>query len=136
MRSFRGRVAVVTGAASGIGKALSEALAARGCDLALVDRDTPGLAALEGVLAPTCRAVSLHTADVADRARMAALPEEVLAVHRGVHLLVNNAGVSVAAPVEQASLDDLDWVMATNFWGTVYGCKFFLPHLRRQPEAH
>jgi len=67
---------------------------------------------------------------------MQALPAAVVAEHGSVALLVNNGGVSVAAPVEALDLDDLEWLMGVNFFGAVHGCRFFLPHLRRAPRAH
>lgn len=136
MNTLVDRTAVVTGAASGIGKALAHRLAREGCHLALVDIDGEALERARGELASTGRTVSLHVANVADRARMLALPKEVLAAHGHVHLLVNNAGVSVAGRFEEVGLEDLDWIFGVNFWGMVHGCKAFLPHLRREPEAH
>lgn len=136
MRTLRDRVAVVTGAASGIGAATSELLAQRGCDLALVDVNEEGLRHTAERVQATGRKASLHQADVADRARMQALPDEVLAEHGHVHVLVNNAGVSVGATFEDHDLDDFDWIVGINFWGVVYGCFFFLPHLKREEESH
>jgi NAD(P)-dependent dehydrogenase (short-subunit alcohol dehydrogenase family) len=62
--------------------------------------------------------------------------QAVLSEHGGVHVLVNNAGVGVASTFEQQSLEDFEWLFGINFWGVVYGCKYFLPHLRRAEEAH
>jgi len=136
VRDFRDRVAVVTGAASGIGRALSLALARRGANVALVDLNAAGLADVEREIAGLGRKASSHVADVADRARMAELPDEVLGAHGRVSLLVNNAGVSVGGTFEEQSLADLDWIVGINFWGVVHGCKFFLPHLRKEAGAH
>jgi NAD(P)-dependent dehydrogenase (short-subunit alcohol dehydrogenase family) len=136
VRDFTDRVAVVTGAASGIGRALSLALARRGAHVALVDLHEPGLAAVAAEVEALGRKASRHVADVADRARMAALPDEVLREHGRVSFLANNAGVSVAGSFEEQSLDDFAWIVGINFWGVVHGCRFFLPHLRREPEAH
>ncbi|MCW5892308.1 MAG: SDR family oxidoreductase [bacterium] len=127
MRLGTGTIAVVTGAASGIGRALATTLAARGCTVAGVDRDGDALA--DVALA------SRHVADVADAAAMRALAADVVARHGGVALLVNNAGVSVAGPFERVPLDDLRWIMGVNFWGVVHGCEAFLPHLRRAPTG-
>jgi short-subunit dehydrogenase len=136
MRRLAGRVAVVTGAASGIGRALALALARRGMALALVDVNEAGLAETADLVRGAGAMVSVHVADVADRARMERLPGEVLAEHGHVHLLVNNAGVSVSGALVDQSLDDFAWLMGINFWGVVYGCKLFLPHLLAEDEAH
>lgn len=136
MKTLRGRVAVVTGAASGIGRATSCSLARAGCDLALVDRDEAGLAETSKALAGVGSRVSTHVADVADRARMKALADEVLAVHEKLHIVVNNAGVFVGCSFEDHTLEDLDWIIGVNFWGVLHSCKFFLPHLRKVDEAH
>lgn len=130
MRMGAGSVAVVTGAASGIGHAVAVALAARGVTVACVDRDADALAAAQ--LPPRATA---HVADVADAGAMHALARDVVARHRNVNLLVNNAGVSVAGAFERVPLDDLRWIMAVNFWGVVHGCDAFLPHLRRAPTG-
>jgi NAD(P)-dependent dehydrogenase (short-subunit alcohol dehydrogenase family) len=136
MKQLRDRVAVVTGAASGIGAALSVLLARKGCDLALVDVNAEGLQTTARGVEAEGRKASVHVVDVADREAMRALPEAVVAEHGHVHVVVNNAGVGVDGTFEEVSLDDLDWIFGINFWGVVYGCKFFLPHLRREEEAH
>lgn len=136
MREFRDRVAVVTGAASGIGRALALALAERGADLALVDVDEPGLREAAAEVEKQGRRASVHVVDVSDAAAMAALPDTVVKLHGRVNLLVNNAGVSVTGKLEEQSLEDLHWIVGINFWGVVHGCKFFLPHLRASGDAH
>jgi short-subunit dehydrogenase len=131
------RVAVVTGAASGIGRATAVELARRGCHLALVTRrDRDGLEETARAVHALGRKTSLHLADVADRERMAALPQEVIDAHGHAHVLVNNAGVTVMSSLEDHTLEDLDWILGTNLWGVVYGTYFFLPWLKREPEAH
>lgn len=135
MRLGAGRVAVVTGAASGIGRALCEGLAARGCNLALVDLDEAGLAATQSDVERAGRRASVHRVDVSRQAEVEALPEAVLAAHGAAHLLVNNAGVSVGGAFEEVPVGDVEWLFGVNFWGAVYGCRFFLPHLRRCAPA-
>jgi short-subunit dehydrogenase len=127
MRIGPGIVAVVTGAASGIGRAVADAVTARGGTVAGVDRDGDALAGVQ--------LASRHVVDVADADAMRPLAADVVARHGAVHLLVNNAGVSLAGPFERVPLDDLRWIMGVNFWGVVHGCEAFLPHLRRAPRA-
>src|SRR5690606_3092969 len=112
VRELAGRTAVVTGAGSGIGRALARALAAEGCRLALVDVDPAGLEETRRRLPGA--AVTLHVADVSDRARMAALPAEVEAAHGAVHLLFNNAGITINASFADSSLEDLERLIGVN----------------------
>lgn len=136
MRRLHGRVAVITGAASGIGRATSEALARKGCDLALSDVNLEGLQENAERLRALGRKVSVHRVDVASAEEMAAFPEAVIAEHGHAHILANNAGVAVGGTLEEQTLEDLEWIVGVNFWGVVHGCKFFLPYLRREEEAH
>jgi NAD(P)-dependent dehydrogenase (short-subunit alcohol dehydrogenase family) len=131
MRTLDNAVAVVTGAASGIGRATAVALAANGCTLAIADIDELGLAETRRQLEGRSTRHSVHHVDVADKQRMQAFADEVADTHGRVNLVVNNAGVSVGATLEDHSLDDFEWIVGINFWGVVYGCKFFLPHLQR-----
>jgi NAD(P)-dependent dehydrogenase (short-subunit alcohol dehydrogenase family) len=136
MRSFTDRVAVITGAASGIGRALAIDLAGQGCALALVDVDDDGLHATAREVKARGRSVSTHVVDVADRAAMLALPEAVMATHGRVDILVNNAGVSVAGTLEEQSFEDLQWIFGINLWGVIHGIKAFLPRLRESDDAY
>jgi NAD(P)-dependent dehydrogenase (short-subunit alcohol dehydrogenase family) len=136
MKRFTDRVAVVTGAASGIGRAVAEALAARGCDLAIADIDAEGLAQTAEHIEGLGRRVTTHRVDVSDRAQMEAFAAAVEQAHGRVDVLVNNAGVTCAATFEEQSLEDFEWVVGINFWGVVYGCKLFLPLLLRQDDAY
>lgn len=134
IQDLNGKLAVVTGAASGIGRALSLGLAAKGCNLALVDVDKEGLEALKAQLEGV--EVTTHLADVGDRARMLALAEEVAAAHDGIHLLINNAGIGYEAAFPQTSLEAWDKVLGVNLWGVIHGCHFFMPHLAKVSRAH
>jgi butyryl-CoA dehydrogenase len=136
VKDFNGRVAAITGAASGIGRALAIDLAGRGAHLALCDVDEVGLA--ETVTACEGRGVKVTAArvDVADKAAVFAWADQVVADHGKVNLIINNAGVAVGATVETMSYDDLEWLMGINFWGVVHGTKAFLPHLRASGEGH
>jgi short-subunit dehydrogenase len=132
---LRGSVAVVTGAAGGIGRALALDLAARGCALALADRDGAGLAVVAAAARATGTAASEHVLDVANKAAIAALPDAVLAIHGRVNLLVNNAGVALMGEFMQTSAQDFKWLFEINFWGTVRNTYAFLPVLSREPVA-
>lgn len=132
MYSLKDRVAVITGAASGIGQNLAVHLAQRGCQLALVDINETGLEDTAVQAARSGCRVSTHVVDVAKRDQMERLPEEIMDRHPHIDILVNNAGVSLAGPFESYSIDDLEWILGINVWGTIYGCKFFIPHLRQR----
>jgi len=133
--ALRGGVAVITGAASGIGAALSAKLARRGMHLALVDLNLAGLEATATQARAAGVTVSIHVLDVADHAAAAALPAAVLAQHPRVSVLVNNAGVALGGLFEQVDADDFDWLMAINFGATVRLTRAFLPVLAREPAA-
>ena len=134
MKHFENKLAVITGAASGIGRELAVQLAARGADLALADIDEAGLretaAMVDGLDCTT------HVVDVADRAAIESFAADVVRHHGRVNLLINNAGVTLVSTAEGVDYDNFEWIMDVNFWGVVYGTKAFLPHLRRADEAH
>lgn len=136
MKILKDKVAVVTGAGSGIGRATAIALAREGCRLALADIYQPGMEATAGEVERSGVKVSQHKIDVASRKEMERFVEEVIEHHGRVHILVNNAGVSVFADFIEQSIEDIEWVLGINLWGVIYGCKFFLPHLRKEEEAH
>jgi NAD(P)-dependent dehydrogenase (short-subunit alcohol dehydrogenase family) len=136
MDSLKDRVCVVTGAASGIGRATARVLAGRGSHLALCDVDRPGLERIVRELGSGRTKVTLHQVDVSNKARMAELPDEVTREHGAVHVVINNAGVAVASTFAQHSIEDFEWLFGINFWGVVYGCKFFLPKLLEGDQAH
>jgi len=129
-------VAVVTGAGSGIGRTLAQQLAAAGSALALADIDEAGLLQTEKTLAETSAIVTTHLVDVADEEGVRSFSEDVSKRHGRVTLLINNAGVALEGTFEEISLDDFRWLMNINFWGTVYGVKYFLPLLKREERAH
>ncbi len=136
MKEFNNKVAVVTGASSGIGRALALDLASRGAHLALCDVDEVGLAETAGTAQKAGSKVTTALVDVADRSAMESFANQVLEDHGRVNLVFNNAGVALSATVEGESYEDFEWLMGINFWGVVYGTKEFLPHLKATGDGH
>lgn len=129
--------AVITGAASGIGRALAIRLSRENiAGLAISDVNETGLHETFAAVEKFGGKVSKHVVNVADKSEMERFAAEVSAAHSRVTHLVNNAGVGLLGTFEQISLDDFEWLMSVNFWGVVYGCKFFLPILKEQKKAH
>ncbi len=129
------RVALITGAGSGIGRAMALSLARRGCHLALVDSNEPRLAqTVQQAQALEIR-VSSHSLDVTNRAAVSALPAQVVAVHGRVDLLINNAGIAAGGTFEQISEADFDRVIDVNFHAVVQMTRAFLPLLHQRDEA-
>jgi len=136
MQSLAGKVAVITGAGSGIGRALAQLLAREGCDLALADINSDTLHSTAAELRQQGAKVSCHTLDVADRAATYAFADDVLAQHGSAYLIINNAGVAVSQSIAELSFSDFEWIMGINFWGVVHGTQAFLPHLLQNNAGH
>lgn len=137
MKSLEDKVAVITGAGSGIGRALALDLARRGTLLALSDIDDAGLAqTVELVRGAGVREVRSDHLDVADRAAFGAYAEAVADHFGRINLAVNNAGVALNGPFTDLDWDDIDWIMGIDFWGVVHGSKFLLPHLIASGDGH
>src|SRR5438105_3498591 len=137
MTAIQGAAAAVTGAANGIGRALALELAARGCDLALADRDEAGLRAVAAEIAQSHRRkVTVHRLDVSERGEIAEFAKTATAAHPGLNIVVNNAGVALLGNFNEIDQAQMDWLMNINFWGVVHATRAFLPHLARQREAH
>lgn len=136
MNNLNGRIAAITGAGSGIGRALAEELSRRGAHLALSDVNEVGLAETVARCEGRGVKVTSQIVDVADRAAVEAWADLVVDEHGAVNLIFNNAGVAVAATVESISYEDFEWLMNINFWGVVHGTKAFLPHLKAAGEGH
>jgi NAD(P)-dependent dehydrogenase (short-subunit alcohol dehydrogenase family) len=136
---LKGRTAVVTGAAGGIGRAIAVSLARRSCHLALADIDDAALAHTAAEIR-ACHAqddirISWHHLDVSDRAAVSALPTHVTAQHAGVDVVVNNAGVALGGTFLEVAESDFDWLFGINFWGVVQMTRAFLPFLKKSEEA-
>ena len=137
IKKLENMVAVVTGAGSGIGQALALQLARKGCHLALVDVNRKGMLETRRRIDSDSVRVSIHVADVSDARAMEALPGAVVKNHGRVNLLFNNAGITYARSFEGHSLQDWERIIGINIWGMIYGCHFFLPHLKEQAgKAH
>jgi len=135
MMNLAGKTAVVTGAANGIGRAISRSLARRGCHLALADLNEAGLAETADLAAGAGRRITCHRLDVADKQAVAAFPEVVRAAHPGVDILVNNAGVALGGTFDQVAEADFEWLIDINFWGVVRMTRAFMPLLRASDGA-
>lgn len=136
MKDLSGKVVVLTGAASGIGRALAVALAGEGAQLALVDIDEPGLQETAHRVGASSPHVTVHVVDVSDRTGMEQLAAAVEEQHGGADMVINNAGVGCVATLEDTSYEDLQYVLGVDLWGVIHGVKAFLPLLRRRPTGH
>ncbi len=141
MKNFAGRVAVITGAASGLGRAMAERFAHEGMQLVLADVNAADLARTESELrAAGAAAIGVRT-DVSKGEDVEALAARTLEAFGAVHLVVNNAGVSPLGAVWEASVADWQWALGVNLWGVIHGVRVFTPILLAQAaeapgEAH
>ncbi|MBV8631977.1 MAG: SDR family NAD(P)-dependent oxidoreductase [Silvibacterium sp.] len=132
---LKDRTAVITGAGSGIGRAIAGSLVRRGCNLALVDIDPGGLEETASLVQTSGIRISNHTVDVADREAIASLPPAIWSRHGGADLLINNAGVALAGTFEQVTEEQFEWLIDINFGGMVRMTRAFLPLLRQSPDG-
>ena len=134
MKSFNNKVAAITGAASGIGRALALELAKQHCHLALSDVDDAGLA--ETAKQASALGVKVTTAkvNVADRDAVHAWADQVVHDHGKVNMVYNNAGVALGGTGEDTDYSDYEWIVGINMWGVVYGTKAFLPYIKQAGE--
>ncbi|MEE2730052.1 MAG: SDR family NAD(P)-dependent oxidoreductase [Pseudomonadota bacterium] len=135
MKSLNQKVVALTGAASGIGRALAQELAAKGAILALADVNAAGLQETVDSL-PAGTQISTHSVDVANKEQVSQWAEAVVQTHGGVDVIINNAGVASQGLIEDLNYDDFNWVFDIVFYGVLYGTKAFLPYLRQRPEGH
>jgi len=136
MKAFRGKVAAITGAGSGIGRALALQLAGEGARLALSDIDPEGLAHTAREVQALGAACTTATLDVSRRDAVFAWAGACQAAHGQVNLVINNAGVALAAAAASVRIEDFQWIMGINFWGVVHGTQAFLPHLQASGDGH
>ncbi|MGH3444603.1 MAG: SDR family NAD(P)-dependent oxidoreductase [Nocardioidaceae bacterium] len=137
MKTLDGKVVAITGAGSGIGRALASTMAARGAVLALSDWDEVGLVeTAQQVQARTGQEARTDKIDVRDRTAMRAYAASVREQLGRVNAIVNNAGVALHGDFEEVEYDDFAWVLDVDFWGVVHGTKEFLPYLVESGDGH
>ena len=134
---FEGSAAAITGAASGIGRALAFELAARGVDVALADLDEAGLASVAKDIAATHgRRATIHRVDVADPQQIQDFAASSIAEFPSLNILINNAGVALLGQFDEFDDTQMAWLMDINFWGAVRGTRAFMAHLKSRPQSH
>lgn len=138
MKNFKNKVAVITGAGSGIGRALALELAVKGCHLALSDVNEKGLDETKSMIEKESPSVNVHTykLDVANRDVFFEHAKQVKVDFGHVNLIFNNAGVALSSKLEDVKREDFDWLMNINFWGVVNGTEAFMPFLKESGDAH
>lgn len=137
MKEFKDRVAVITGAASGIGRAIAERCAQEGMQVVLAGINEANLTKVEAELKATGATVISVQTDVAKQSDVEALAQRTLDAFGGVHLLVNNAGVGAGSSVWGSTWNDWEWVIGVNLWGVIHGVKVFTPiMLAQHDEGH
>ncbi|HWJ81533.1 MAG TPA: SDR family NAD(P)-dependent oxidoreductase [Nocardioides sp.] len=137
MKTLKDKVVVITGAGSGIGRALAVNCAQRGSLLALSDVNEAGLAeTVELVKQAGAAEVRSDRLDVADREAFQTYAAAVAEQFGRVNVVINNAGVALAGDLTDLSYEDMDWIVSINFWGVVHGTKEFLPHLIESGDGH
>jgi NAD(P)-dependent dehydrogenase (short-subunit alcohol dehydrogenase family) len=136
MKELKGKVAAVTGAASGLGRSMALAFAAEGMDVALADVDEVSLSTVqEEILAKDVRAITLKV-DVSQAEQVEGFRDQALTRLGGLHVVCNNAGVSPLGAVWENSVADWQWILGVNLWGVIHGVRAFAPHLIAQNEGH
>ncbi|HEX6411436.1 MAG TPA: SDR family NAD(P)-dependent oxidoreductase [Burkholderiales bacterium] len=136
MKKLKGKVAAVTGAASGLGRSMALAFAAEGMDIALADVDEVNLTAVaDEVQEKGVRAITLKV-DVSQAAQVDAFRDQAIARLGAVHVVCNNAGVAPLGPLWESSVGDWEWILGVNLWGVIHGVRAFAPALIAQNEGH
>lgn len=137
MKDFKGKVAVITGAGTGIGRELALQLAAQGAITVLADISQDAVAETAERIHKQHGKAKAYAVNVADREKLVWLAERVISEFGQVDIVINNAGVALSnVTVEKLSYDDMEWLFNINFWGVVHGTKAFLPHLLKREEAN
>ena len=135
MKDFSQKVALISGAGSGIGRALSIELADMGCNLALLDWNKESLEETKQLLRKKNIALSTHNFDISDKEKVQALPNEVIEFHKQIDLVFNNAGLSIVGKVNEVDENDWNWGLDILLNSVIQMTTVFLPHLEKRPEA-
>ena len=135
MKDFSNKVALVTGAGSGIGRALALDLADNGCNLAILDWNKDSLAETEAMLKKKNIAVSTHVLDISDREKVNDLPSQVLSHHNNIDIVFNNAGLSIVGTVDEVDEDDWNFGLDILLNSVIQMTTVFLPYLQKRPES-
>lgn len=136
MKNFEDKVVVITGAGAGIGRALALELASQGARLALSGRNLANVSETAMLCEQAGAKARAYRLDVTDRTAVYAHADEVRSDFGPANLVVNNAGVSLTANVEELSWEDFEWIVGINFWGVMYGTKAFLPQVIASGDGH
>lgn len=136
IKDFKDKVVVITGAASGIGKATAKAFAREGADLVIADNNAQTLEQAAKEIQATGARVLARQLDVSDKKQVESFAGIVMNERGHVDILVNNAGVGVGGPLLDTSIEDYEWIFSINYWGVLYGLKYFLPHMVGRKYGH
>lgn len=135
MKDLEGKNAVITGAASGIGRALAVGLSRKRCNLAIADINRDGLDETARIVRQSGVNVSTHIVNVAKKEEVAQFAKDVLKSHESIDIVINNAGVGLLGNALTLEYSDIEWIFGINLWGVIHGTKEFLPYLLERPEA-
>jgi NAD(P)-dependent dehydrogenase (short-subunit alcohol dehydrogenase family) len=138
VKNLKDKIVAITGAASGIGRSLALNLADEGCHLAISDINETGLKETADMVCSRSKnlRITTHKVDTSDHKQVKQYADDVVKAHGEVHIIINNAGVVITETIEDLSYEDFEWLMGINLWGVIYGCKEFLPYLKKQDSAH
>lgn len=132
MNSVKNKTVVITGSANGLGRVLAIEFYRLGYDMALIDIDGAGLQALQQEIHSQDQRVSTHQLDISIEQDVIDCHADIVCIHPRIEILINNAGISISQPFEMLRMEDFQKLFATNFWGTIYCTKHFLPELKKQ----
>ena len=136
IKDFKDKVVVITGAASGIGRATAKAFAQKGADLVIADNNAQRLEETAGEIKAIGARVLTRQVDVSDRNEVESFAKFVISERGHVDILINNAGVGVGGPLLDTNIEDFEWIFSINYWGVLYGLKYFLPHMVARKYGH